>query len=183
MQYIVTIEEYLSKDVCVEAPSKDEALYMVRKAYKKAEIVLSDKELDKFQEEYVGIHNNIDRQIKKYKIKIEELRKSEKSTIEGKEIILSNNDFIKYKEKDNEKKAINNNKESYYRIEKLPKEDKGKKGGKNLFLNDSLKGSKKNKNNEYLETENTTTDTSLEKKKNVTEFLQRAQKIKDKGYN
>jgi hypothetical protein len=43
MQYIVTIEEYLSKDVCVEAPSKDEALYMVRKAYKKAEIVLSDE--------------------------------------------------------------------------------------------------------------------------------------------
>ena len=29
----------------------------------------------------------------------------------------------------------------YYRIEKLPKEDKGKKEKKNLFLNDSLKGS------------------------------------------
>ena len=119
----------------------------------------------------------------KEEIKIKGIRRSKKSTIEGKEIILSNNDFIKYKEKDNEKKAINNNKESYYRIEKLPKEDKGKKGGKNLFLNDSLKGSKKNKNNEYLETENTTTDTSLEKEKNVTEFLQRAQKIKYKGYN
>ena len=119
----------------------------------------------------------------KEEIKIKGIRRSKKSTIEGKEIILSNNDFIKYKEKDNEKKAINNNKESYYRIEKLPKEDKGKKGGKNLFLNDSLKGSKKNKNNEYLETENTTTDTSLEKEKNVTEFLQRAQTIKYKGYN
>ena len=119
----------------------------------------------------------------KEEIKIKGIRRSKKSTIEGKEIILSNNDFIKYKEKDNEKKAINNNKESYYRIEKLLKEDKGKKGGKNLFLNDSLKGSKKNKNNEYLETENTTTDTSLEKEKNVTEFLQRAQKIKYKGYN
>ena len=75
----------------------------------------------------------------KEEIKIKGIRRSKKSTIEGKEIILSNNDFIKYKEKDNEKKAINNNKESYYRIEKLPKEDKGKKGGKNLFLNDSLK--------------------------------------------
>ena len=31
----------------------------------------------------------------KDKIKIEENRKSEKSTIEGKEIILSNNDLIK----------------------------------------------------------------------------------------
>ena len=119
----------------------------------------------------------------KDKIKIEERRKSEKSTIEEKEIILSNNDLIKYKEKDKKNEAINNNEEPYYRIEKLPKEDKGKKGGKNLFLNDSLKGSKKNKNNEYLETENTTTDTSLEKEKKVTEFLQRAQKIKYKGYN
>ena len=81
------------------------------------------------------------------------------------------------------KKAINNNKEPYYRIEKLPKEDKGKKGKKNLFLNYSLKGSKKNKNNEYLETENTTTDATLEKEINVTEFLQRAQTIKYKGYN
>ena len=66
----------------------------------------------------------------KEEIKIKGIRRSKKSTIEGKEIILSNNDFIKYKEKDNEKKAINNNKESYYRIEKLLKEDKGKKGGK-----------------------------------------------------
>ena len=38
---------------------------------------------------------------------------------------------------------------------------------KNLFLNDSLKGSKKNKNNEYLEKENTTTDATLEKEKKV----------------
>ena len=119
----------------------------------------------------------------KEEIKIKGIRRSKKSTIEGKEIILSNNDLIKYKEKDNEKKAINNNKESYYRIEKLPKEDKGKIGGKNLILNDSLKGSKKNKNNEYLETENTTTDATLEKEINVTEFLQRAQTIKYKGYN
>ena len=52
----------------------------------------------------------------KDKIKIEESRKSEKD-------------------------AINNKKGPYYRIEKLPKEDKGKKGKKNLFLNDSLKGS------------------------------------------
>ena len=74
----------------------------------------------------------------KDKIKIEENRKSEKSTIEGKEIILSNNDLIKYKE--NEKETFNNNKEPYYRIEKIPEEDKGKKGEKNLFLNDSLKG-------------------------------------------
>ena len=59
----------------------------------------------------------------------------------GKEIILSNNDLIKYKEKENEKKAINNKKGPYYRIEKLPKEDKGEKGKKNLFLNDYLKGS------------------------------------------
>ena len=44
-------------------------LTLFDKSYQKAEIVLSDKELDKFQEEYVGIHNNIDRQIKKYKIK------------------------------------------------------------------------------------------------------------------
>ena len=119
----------------------------------------------------------------KQQIKIKGIRRSKKSTIEGKEIILSNNDFIKYKEKDKKNEAINNNEEPYYRIEKLPKEDKGKKGGKNLFLNDSLKGSKKNKNNEYLETENTTTDTSLEKEKNVTKFLQRARKIKYKGYN
>ena len=77
----------------------------------------------------------------KDKIKIEESRKSEKSTIEGKEIILSNNDLIKYKENEKEKEAINNNKEPYYRIEKLSKEDKGKKGKKNIFLNDSLKGS------------------------------------------
>ena len=71
---------------------------------------------------------------------------------------------------------------------------------KNLFLNDSLKGlsfqatrkklgklfftkRKKNKNNEYLVTKNTTTDANLEKEKKVTEFLQRAQKIKYKGYN
>ena len=46
---------------------------------------------------------------KKDKIKIEEIQRSTKSTIEGKEIILSNNDLIKYKEK--EKEAINNNKE------------------------------------------------------------------------
>ena len=58
----------------------------------------------------------------------------------GKEIILSNNDLIKYEEKDKKNEAINNNEEPYYRIEKLPKEDKGKKGKKNLFLNDSLKG-------------------------------------------
>ena len=67
-------------------------------------------------------------------------------------------------EKNNKQsETFNNNKEPYYRIEKLPKEDKGKRGKKNLFLNDSLKGSKKNKNNEYLETENTTTDTTLKK--------------------
>ena len=70
----------------------------------------------------------------KDKIKIEEIQRSTKSKIEGKEIILSNNDFIKYKEKDNEKKAINNNKESYYRIEKLPKEDKGKKEGRKIYF-------------------------------------------------
>ena len=117
----------------------------------------------------------------KEEIKIKGIRRSKKSTIEGKEIILSNNDLIKYKE--NEKETFNNNKEPYYRIEKLPKEDKGKKGGKNLFLNDSLKGSKKNKNNEYLETENTIIDATLEKEKKVTKFLQRAQTIKYKGYN
>ena len=42
----------------------------------------------------------------KDKIKIEESRKSEKSTIEGKEIILSNNDLIKYKEKDKKMKQL-----------------------------------------------------------------------------
>ena len=104
-------------------------------------------------------------------------------------------------EKNNKQsETFNNNKEPYYRIEKLPKEDKGEKGKKNLFLNDSLEGSsfqatrkklgkmfftkrKKNKNNEYLETENTTTDDTLSKEKKVTEFLQRAQTIKYKGYN
>ena len=91
----------------------------------------------------LSLEKNTKKSIKrmKDKIKIEELRKSEKSTIEEKEIILSNNDLIKYKENEKEKEAINNNKEPYYRIEKLPKEDKGKKGKKNLFLNDSLKGS------------------------------------------
>ena len=44
----------------------------------------------------------------------------------------------------------------YYRIEKLPKEDKGEKGKKNLF------------------------QATIKK---VTEFLQRAQTIKYKGYN
>ena len=92
----------------------------------------------------------------KEEIKIKGIRRSKKSTIEGKEIILSNNDFIKYKEKDNEKKAINNNKEPYYRIEKFPKEDKGEKGKKNLF------------------------QATIKK---VTEFLQRTQTIKYKGYN
>ena len=48
---------------------------------------------------------------------------------------------FKDKTNEKEKEAINNKKEPYYRIEKLPKEDKGKKGKKNLFLNDSLKGS------------------------------------------
>ena len=93
-------------------------------------------------------------------------------------------DKIKIEEsRKSEKDAINNKKGPYYRIEKLPKEDKGKRGKKNLFLNDSLKGSKKNKNNEYLETENTTTDATLEKEKKVTAFIQRAQTIKYKGYN
>ena len=69
----------------------------------------------------------------KEEIKIKGIRRSKKSTIEGKEIILSNNDFIKYKEKEKEKETFNNKKEPYYRIEKLPKEDKGKKGKKNLF--------------------------------------------------
>ena len=110
-------------------------------------------------------------------------------------------DKIRIKEsRKSEKETFNNKKGPYYRIKKLPKEDKGEKGKKNLFLNDSLKGSsfqatrkklgkifftkrKKNKNNEYLETENITTDATLEKEKNFTEFLQRAQKIKYKGYN
>ena len=70
----------------------------------------------------------------KDEIKIEENRKSEKSTIEGKEIILSNNDLIKYKENEKEKEAINNNKGPYYRIEKLPKEDKGKKEGRKIYF-------------------------------------------------
>ena len=60
-------------------------------------------------------------------------KKNQKLTV-GKQIILSNNDSIKYKDKDKEKEAINNKKEHYYRIEKLPKEDKGKKEKKNLFL-------------------------------------------------
>ena len=85
-------------------------------------------------------------------------------------------------EKNNKQsETFNNNKKPYYRIEKLLKEDKSKKGKKNLFLNDSLKGSKKNKNNEYLETENTTTDANLKKEKRITEFLQRdkTKNIKD----
>ena len=48
MQYKVTIEELLSKDVCVKASSKEEALSMVRKAYKNEEIVLG-------YESYVGV--------------------------------------------------------------------------------------------------------------------------------
>ncbi len=129
----------------------------------------------------------------KEEIKIKGIRRSKKSTIEGKEIILSNNDLIKYKENEKEKEAINNNKGPYYRIEEHPKEDKGEKGKKNLFLNDSLKGPiyqatwkklgkifftkrKKNKNNEYLETENITTDATLEKEKNFTEFYKELKK-------
>jgi len=69
----------------------------------------------------------------KDKIKIKELLKSEKSTIEEKEIILSNDDLIKYKEKEKEKEEINSKKEPYYRIEELPKEDKEKKGRKICF--------------------------------------------------
>ena len=42
---------------------------------------------------------------------------------------------------------------------------------------------RKNKNNDYLETENTTLEANLEKEKNVNEFLQRAKTIKYKGYN
>ena len=56
-------------------------------------------------------------------------------------MILSNDDLIKYKEKEKEKEEINNKKKPYYKIEKLPKEDKGKKAKKNLFLNDSLNDS------------------------------------------
>ena len=52
--------------------------------------------------------------------------------------------------------TFNNNKEPYYRIEKFPKEDKGEKGKKNLF------------------------QATIKK---VTEFLQRTQKIKHKGYD
>ena len=60
-------------------------------------------------------------------------------------------------EKNNKQsETFNNNKEPYYRIEKLPKEDKGEKGKKNLF------------------------QATIKK---VTEFLQRAQTIKYKGYN
>ena len=60
-------------------------------------------------------------------------------------------------EKNNKQsETFNNNKEPYYRIEKFPKEDKGEKGKKNLF------------------------QATIKK---VTEFLQRAQKIKYKGYN
>ena len=42
---------------------------------------------------------------------------------------------------------------------------------------------KKNKNNEYLEIENTTTGATLEKEKKVTEYLQRDKTIKYEGYN
>ena len=71
----------------------------------------------------LSLEKNTKKSIKrmKDKIKIEESRKSEKSMIERKEIILPNNDLIKYKEKEKEKEAINNNKETYYRIEKLHK--------------------------------------------------------------
>ena len=71
---------------------------------------------------------------------------------------------------------------------------------KNNFLTESLKNSiylstkkklgkifftkkRKNKNNDYLETENTTLEATLEKEKNVNEFLQRAKTIKYEGYN
>ena len=66
-------------------------------------------------------------------------------------------DKIRIKEsRKSEKETFNNKKGPYYRIEKLPKEDKGEKGKKNLFQ---------------------------ETIKKVTEFLQRAQTIKYKGYN
>ena len=70
----------------------------------------------------------------------------------------------------------------------------------NKFLTDSLKKTifqetkkrlgkifftkrKKNRNNDYLETENSTGEAILEKEKNVNEFLQRAKTIKYQGYN
>ena len=60
-------------------------------------------------------------------------------------------------EKNNKQsETFNNNKEPYYRIEKFPKEDKGEKGKENLF------------------------QATIKK---VTEFLQRTQTIKYKGYN
>ena len=66
-------------------------------------------------------------------------------------------DKIRIKEsRKSEKETFNNKKGPYYRIEKLPKEDKGEKGKKNLFQ---------------------------ETIKKVTEFLQRVQTIKYKGYN
>ena len=49
-------------------------------------------------------------------------------------------DKIRIKEsRKSEKETFNNKKGPYYSIEKLPKEDKGKRGKKNLFLKDSLK--------------------------------------------
>ena len=66
-------------------------------------------------------------------------------------------DKIRIKEsRKSEKETFNNKKGPYYRIEKLPKEDKGEKGKKNLF------------------------QATIKK---VTEILQRAQTIKYKGYN
>ena len=66
-------------------------------------------------------------------------------------------DKIRIKEsRKSEKETFNNKKGPYYRIKKLPKEDKGEKGKKNLF------------------------QATIKK---VTEFLQRTQTIKYKGYN
>ena len=42
---------------------------------------------------------------------------------------------------------------------------------------------KKNKNNDYIETESTSTETTIEKEKNVAEFLEKAKEITYRGYN
>ena len=111
------------------------------------------------------------------------------------------NEVISNKEEENNdyyNKYNNNKKNNYYN--NIDKKPKGNIGRMNKGLTDSIKKSifretkkklgkifftkkRKNKNNDYLETENTTTETTLEKEKNVNEFLQRAKTIKYQGYN
>ena len=97
-----------------------------------------------------------------------------------------NNKYIKRKKFNNEEKSVKRKIEKNILIENLLSnsikksifEATKKKIGKIFFTK-----RKKHKNNDYLETENTTAELTLEKEKNVTEFLERAKTIKYNGYD